>query len=128
MRHCVHTIFLKNYISQEMQFLIDLFVEIGRSRLFLENLFHEYQNVKTKNDKNSSCENIKKLPWIPNTVSKLRQEINKVGQTMAFTSGKNLHRIFHNNRAKLLPSSNPGFYQLDCLCNEKYTGESKKKK
>ena len=46
---------LKNYISPEMQFLIDLFVENGRSKLFLENLVHEYQNVKKENEINSSC-------------------------------------------------------------------------
>ena len=49
-------------MSQEMQFLTDLFVENGSSTLFLENLVHECQNVKKKNEKNSSCENIKKLP------------------------------------------------------------------
>ena len=69
-----------------MQFLIDLFVENGRSILFLENLVHDYQNVKKKNEKNSSCENIKKLPRIPNIVSKLRQQFKKFGQTIAFTS------------------------------------------
>ena len=118
---------LKNYISQEIQFLIDLFVENGRSKLFLENLVHEYQNVKKKNEKNSSCENMKKLPWIPNIVSKLTQQLKKFGQPIAFTSRQNLQRMFYNNRTNLLLSSLPIIYQLDCICNHCTLGNQRKK-
>ena len=31
------------------------------------------------------------------------------------------------NKPKLLPNSQPGAYQLDCSCNGKYIGESKKR-
>ena len=35
--------------------------------------------------------------------------------------------ICQKNRPKLLPNSQPEVYQLDCLCNEKYIGKSKKR-
>ena len=43
------------------------------------------------------------------------------------TFSKNLQSILCQNKQKLLPSSHPGVYHLDCTCNSRYTGESKKK-
>ena len=52
----------------------------------------------------------------------------KIGKDIALTSGKNLQQILcQKNKPKLLPNSQPGAYQLDCLCNWKYIGESKKR-
>ena len=60
--HYARTICLKNiYINQEVQFIIDIFVKNGLSKSFLQSSVCEYQNMKKKNNKNNSFENIKKL-------------------------------------------------------------------
>ena len=69
----------------------------------------------------------KKIPWIPNIGPKIRKEFKKVNKDITFTSGKNLQSILCQNKPKLLPNSHPGVYQLDCSCNGRYIGESKKK-
>ena len=46
---------------------------------------------------------------------------------ITFTSDKNVRSILCQNKPKLLPNSLPGVYQLDCSCNGRYIGESKKK-
>ena len=58
---------------------------------------------------------------------KIRKEFKKVNKDITFTSGKNLRSILCQNKPKLLPNSHPGVYQLDCSCNGRYIGESKKK-
>ena len=64
---------------------------------------------------------------MPNIGPKIRKEFKKVNKDIIFTSGKNLQSILCQNKAKLLPNSHPGVYQLDCSCNGRYIGESKKK-
>ena len=72
--------------------------------------------------------NLKKLPWIPNISPKIKREFRKIAEDIAFTSGKNLQQILcQKNKPKLLPISQPRVYQLDCSCNGKYFGESKKR-
>ena len=58
---------------------------------------------------------------------KIRKELKKVDRDIFFTSGKNLQSILCQNKPKLLTNSHPGVYQLDCSCNGRYIGESKKK-
>ena len=111
-----------------------MFVENGHNKQLLKNLVVEYNNKKNnKNNhenitQNQDYTNLKKLPWIPNICPKLKHEFKKIGKHIAFTLGKNLQQIFcQKNKRKLLPYSQPGVYQLDCLCNGKYIGESKKR-
>ena len=86
------------------------------------------KNNRKNNTENRDYSNLKKLPWIPNISPKIKREFKKIGKDSTFTSGKNLQQILcQKNMPKLLPNSQPGVYQLNCLCNGKYIGESKKR-
>ena len=120
--HRAHLTCSEKYIKEEEKFLIDMFVENGHNKQLLKNLVIKYNNKK--NNKN----NHKKLSWIPNISPKIKREFKKIGKDIAFTSGKNLQQIpCQKNKPKLLSNSQPGVYQLDCSCNGKYIGESKKR-
>ena len=58
---------------------------------------------------------------------KLGKESKKVNKDFTFTSGKNFQGILCQKKLKQLPNNHPGMYQLDCLGNGRYIGESKKK-
>ena len=103
-----------------------MFVENGHQRTFLEALVKDY-NTKNKSGDNRNDTNRKKIPWISNIGPEIRKEFKKVNKDITFTSGKNLQSILCQNKPKLLPNSHPGVYQLDCSCNGRYIGESKKK-
>ena len=103
-----------------------MFVENGHKRTFLEALVKDY-NTKNKNSDTPNDTNRKKIPWILNIGPKIRKEFKKVNKGITFTFGKNLQSILCQNKPKLLPNSHPGVYQLDCSCNGRYIGESKKK-
>ena len=82
----------------------------------------EKVNIETiKNDK------IVKLPWVPKLEPKLRNEFLNFGIKTIFTSGRNLKSLICRNKSKLLPSSFPGIYQLDCTCSALYIGKTKRK-
>ena len=130
--HRAHSISSDKYIKEEEKFLIDMFVENGHSKQLLKNLVIKYNNKKNNNHENNTenrdYKNLKKLPWIPNISPKIKREFKKIGKDIAFTSGKNLQQILcEKNKPKHLPNSQPGVYQLDCSCNGKYIGESKKR-
>ena len=48
-----------------MEFLVNMFVENGHKRTFLEGLVKDY-NTKNKNSDNHNETNRKKILWIPN--------------------------------------------------------------
>ena len=124
--HQAHTICSEKLIKEEIQFLVNMFVENGDKRTFLEVLVKDY-DTKNKNNHNRNDTNRKKIPWIPNIGPKIRKKFKKVNKDITFTSGKNLQSILCQNKPKLLPNSDPGVYQLDCSCNGRYISESRKK-
>ena len=86
------------------------------------------KNNHENNTQNRDYTNLNKLPWIPNISLKIKREFKKIGKDIAFTSGKNLQQLlYQKNKPKLLPNIQLGVYQLDCSCNGKYTGQSKKR-
>ena len=103
-----------------------MFVENGHKETFLETLVKDY-NTKKKNNDSSNYTNSKKILWVPNIGPKIRKEFKKVNKDITFTSGKNLQNILCQNKLKLLSNSHHGVYQLDCSCNDRYIGKSKKK-
>ena len=56
--YCAQTIYLEKHINQKVEVLIHVFVEIGHSRSFFENLVHIYQTMKKKNNKNNCFNNV----------------------------------------------------------------------
>ena len=65
----------EKYIKEETQFLIDIFVENGNNRTFLENLVKDY-NVKKKNNDRRNYTNAK-IPWVPNIGPKIREQLKR---------------------------------------------------
>ena len=131
--HRAHSIYSEKYIKEDEKFLIDVFVENGHNKQLVRNLVIKYSNKENnKNNQESNTENrdyksLKKLPWFPNIIPKIKREFKKIGKDVVFKSGKNLQQILcQKNKTKLLPNSQPGVYQLDCSCNGNYNGESKK--
>ena len=123
--HRAHTICSEKFIMEEIQFLLNIFVENGHNGTFLEASVKDY-NTKNNNH-NHNDTNRKKIPWIPNMGPKIMKEFKKVNKDITATSGKDLQSILCQNKLKLLPNSHPGVYQLDCSFNGIYIGESKKK-
>ena len=69
--------FKKKYFKEEIRFLVNMFVQNGHKRTFLEALVKDY-NTKNKNSDNRNDTNRKKIPWIPNIGPKIRKESKKV--------------------------------------------------
>ena len=90
----------------------------------MNNITSAKEKVNIETIKNSK---IVKLPWVPKLGPKLREEFKKFGIKTIFASERNLKNLICRNKSKLLPSSFPGVYQLDCTCNALYIGETKKK-
>ena len=120
--HRAHTICSEKYLNEETQFLVDMFLENGHKRGFLETLVKDY-NAKNKNNDSRNYTNSKKIPWVPNIGPKITKEFKKVNKDLTFTSGKNVQSILCQNK----PNSHPGVYQLECSCSGICIGKSKKK-
>ena len=71
--HRAHTICSEKYIKEETQFLVNMFVENGHRRTFLETLVKSY-NAKKKSSDNRNYTNTKKMPWVPTIGPKIRKE------------------------------------------------------
>ena len=84
------------------QFLIDIFVENGHKKTFLENLVKDYNDKKKNNNNSSNYTNSKKIPWLLNIGPKIRKEFKKINKDITSTSGKNLQSVQCQNKPKLL--------------------------
>ena len=93
--------------------------ENGYERQTLEkisnNYLNELQNPPVTNQDNSEdIKKVVKLPWIPIIGTKLMQAIKKKNSETIFTPGLNSKSLLYRNKAKLLPNSYPGVYELKC--------------
>ena len=68
-----------------------------------------------------------KLSWIPIVGPKSRQTFKKKNIKTIFKTGSNLKSLLCRNQTKLLLNSYLGSYELKCICNSTYFGETKKK-
>ena len=59
--------------------------------------------------------------------TKLWKEFKKKHIKTIFASGANQKFILCQNKSKVVPNFYPGVYTLNCNCNAKYIGETKKK-
>ena len=124
--HQPHTMCSEKYIKEETQFLIEIFIKNGHKRTFLENPAR-YCHAKKKNNDSRNYTNSKENPLVPNIGPKIKKELKKVNKGITFISSKNLQGILCQKKQKLPPNSQSGLYQLDCSCNGRYIGKSKKK-
>ena len=68
--HRAHTIYPEKYIKEEIQVLVNMFVENGHKKTFLEALVKVY-NTKNKNSDSRNDTNRKNIPWIHNIGPKI---------------------------------------------------------
>ena len=99
----------EKYLDDELNFLVDMFVENGHDRNHLYSIIRENKHQAPKYENTDS--NIVKLPWIPIIGPKIRKELRKTGCRVIFTSAAKLKNIPCNNKSKLLPNSYPGVYK-----------------
>ncbi|XP_065681541.1 uncharacterized protein LOC136095190 [Hydra vulgaris] len=120
------------YLQDEIQLIINMFVENGHKKSELELITKNYLKIKNNPvglaaDQTKNSNITIKLPWIPRIGSKLRKELKRYGAKVIFTTPPTLKRILCNNKSKLLPNRKPGVYKLTCSCGGVYIGETKKK-
>ena len=129
------TICSEKYITQEINFLINVFIENGYNREELEKLVRQIKVKKStpqeeiRTTENSETKQTVTLPWIPVLSPKLKKLYRKAGYKVAFKSGKNISNILTaQNKAKLPKNSFPGVYKIPCSCGmPPYRGETKKR-
>ena len=120
----------EKYLKDEIAFLINIFVENGHNRTYLESIAKCYDAPMTRdeNTEQNDYKNMVKLPWIPILGPRLRKVFKNQGIKVVFTSTRNLQDILCNNKCKLPQNSYPGVYQLECSCGQGvYIGETKKR-
>ena len=115
----------EKYLDDELNFLVDMFVENGYDRNDLCSIIQENRHQAPKYKNTSS--NIVKLPWIPIIGPRIRTELRKTRCRVIFTSAAKLANILCNNKSKLLPSSYPCVYEISCNCGGEFIGETRKR-
>ena len=112
------------YLTRELNFIIDVFVENGYDEKYLKDII---KNM----DKNHHINRIEKkqyvsLPLLPQLNNKLRKVFKKVGYTVSFKSPSNIKDILTNSNKDRLPNNSfPGVYMVTCECSAKYVGQTK---
>jgi len=120
----------KKFLLDEINFLVDMFVENGHNRSDLETIAKPFRNMQPQQPnqlvKDPLNKPIVKLPWIPVLSTRLRRAL-KNDFRVIFTSGPDLTKILCNHKSKLPKNSQPGVYEVNCGCGKRYIGETKKK-
>ena len=125
-----HRICTHDKLQEEIDFLVDMFVENGYDRIKFQNIAKNFvpqtslTPVIRNEDEPSS---IVKLPWIPKIGPSLRKEFKKYGVKVVFMSGPSLSDMLCQHKYPLPENSRPGVYKLECNCSSIYIGETKKK-
>ena len=126
------------YLNDEIDFLVNVFVENGYKENDLRKIIVEVKSKRNEengendnNDKNvtiTSTQTIS-LPWIPGVSPKLRKVYRKAGYKVVFKSSKNLKTILSSKNKTTLPNNSyPGVYKIPCSCGIiPYRGETKMK-
>lgn len=123
----------KTFLKEELEFLVEIFVENGHDRRQLEEVMDRYiQHHDRGKQLNNNKQNDKylpmvKLPWMPLIGPRLKRIMKKHQIKTVWSSGANLSQLLCNNKNSLPTNSHPGVYELDCECGVKYIGETKKK-
>ena len=143
------TLCSQQYITSEIQFLIEVFIENGYEPVRLRKIAAELEDkhkaasasVLSENsentrqvdasgpvtEENSDTQQTITLPWIPGVSPKLRKCYKKAGYKVVFKSAANLKRLLTSrNKSRLPINSHPGVYKMKCDCTtQPYIGETK---
>ena len=120
------------YLKDEIEFLLNVFVENGHNLESLKSIVSAMESVEsasetTEDTSTDDATPVVCLPWIPRVGPKLRKTMRKYGVKTVFSSGRNLSDILCNHKSDLPKNSHPGIYLLKCQCNATYIGETKKR-
>ena len=139
--HRALTLCSNSYIENELQFLVEVFVENGYNEKRLKCIITDMKrklessaiadnasNDNTDSQDNDSDSQTVTLPWIPGVSPKLRKVYKKAGYKAVFKSGASIKQLLTSkNKTQLPKNSNPGVYRIRCesrTCNP-YVGETK---
>ena len=130
--HRAYKICDSQFRQEEINFLINNFIENGYDKNSLKRIESDYQKTReeTREDRDMATEHPKivKLPWIPELSPKLRKSFRKAGYKAVFKSTANLKTLLTSKNKSDLPSnSQPGVYMINCKCGKGYVGETKLK-
>ena len=110
----------EEFLSQEIDFLIEMFVQNGHDRTTFSQVAAKYLNGASKKLQDAEGSNqlqdaegskpVVKIPWIPIVSPKLRRVMRKHGVKVIFTSGKNLKDILCRHKCPLPKNSNPNIF------------------
>ena len=134
--HRAVSICSESYLDQEIDFLVNLFVENGYDKNDLTKIVHEFKSQRNQeeqanmdNDDSNQPSQTISLPWIPGVSPKLRKVYRKAGYKVVFKSGRNIGNwLTAKNKTKLPKNSHPGVYKIPCSCRiTAYRGETKKR-
>ena len=116
----------EEYLSEEITFIKQIFIENGYDEARLNKLIKE---TERKNNKNKETQNksYTSLPWIPGLSQKLKKVFKKAECTISFKSPRNLESILTSKNKPEMPiNCQPGVYFVPTGCRRGYTGETKK--
>ena len=86
----------ERYIDEDIQYLIDVFIENGYDRKTLEKIRNDFNELHSED-----ISKVVKRPWIPITGPKLRQAFRKNNIKTIFRSDPNLKSLLCGNKTKL---------------------------
>ena len=116
----------KEYLSQEIEFIKQVFIENGYDEARLQRLIKETERKSNKTNEVKN-KNYVSLPWIPGLSQKLKKAFKKAECTISFKSPRNLESILTSKNKPEMPlNCQPGVYFIPTGCNKGYTGETKK--
>ena len=136
-KRCIQRIFARaysirseEYLSEEINFLKDVFIENGYNNNDIETIINSYVPPKERHtDSNEQPIDAPfstvSLPWIPGISQKLKKAFKQSNIKTTFKSGPNLRDILCKRNKSTIPKfSAPGIYMVPCSCNKKYVGET----
>ena len=122
--HRAKAICSEQYLDEELEFLVGVFVENGYEENILRKIL---SNFKSSNERKSQ-KNFVSMPFVPNISQKLKKVFSKAGFDVMFKSGRRLENVLTSrNKPKLPKNSYPGVYKAPCNCNRNYIGHTGKK-
>ena len=125
-----HSICSDIHLANEIQFLVDMFVENGYDRNKLSKIVADYgsaNRAQEQVDDDTERNPVISLPWIPKIGPKLRSIYRRHGIKVVFHRGPTLKDILSRHKCRLPQNSNAGVYKLQCRCSKVYIGETKKR-
>ena len=115
----------EEYLEEELNFLVAVFVENGYNEKSLRDIISSYKKPNSTTNKDSK--KFVSLPFVKGVSNKLRKVFQKAGFTTMFKSGRNLSSMLTSrNKPKLPPNSLPGVYRIPCKCCGRYVGHTGK--